>query len=378
MRVGEDVGRAVGGSDGHVVFDAACRDLLGGPSRGPLGHDPIDLVPSRRALGQGGEARVVRELGSAHGGAQAREVGVGAGDDAHEEAVGRRVVVEGGRVREAVALALAHDSQAVVPGQRPLEDAQDGPVQGRVDDLAAPASAATLFPAGIAAVERRHRCERGERTGEVVRHGHARPDRRPIRVAREVQQPPERDAQTVQAGPRGVGPALSEHADAHVDELVGQVGGTEAPAFHGAGPEVLAQHVGRRHQPLEEILPLRLPQVAGDAPPSPPFDRPRQRVPGPVVDGHERPHAAHEVALAGQFDLDHVGSELAQQPRAERRGDPRADVDHPDARERPVRPVVHASESGWPLSRSAMTSRIEPLALRAASASSAVAELWTQ
>jgi hypothetical protein len=46
---------------------------------------------------------------------------------------------------EAVALALADDAQAVVAGERPLEDAQDGAVQGRVDDFAC---ARRVRPAG--------------------------------------------------------------------------------------------------------------------------------------------------------------------------------------------------------------------------------------
>ena len=140
----------------------------------------------------------------------------------------------------------------------------------------------------IASVERRHRGERGEGAGQVVRDGHAGPNRRPIRVAGQVQEPAEGDAQAVEAGPGRVGPGLAEHADPHVHEVVGQVGRSEAPALHGAGPEVLAEDVGRRHQPLEEILPLRLPQVARDAPPATAFDRPRQRVSRPVVHGDER------------------------------------------------------------------------------------------
>ena len=139
-------------------------------------------------------------------------------------------------------------------------------------------AARSLAGAVIASVERRHRGERGEGAGQVVRDGDAGPHRRPIRVAGQVQEAAEGDAQAVEAGPGRVGPGLAEHADAHVDEVVGQVGRSEAPALHGAGPEVLAQDVGRRHQPLEEVLPLGLPQVAGDAPPPAALDRPRQRV----------------------------------------------------------------------------------------------------
>ena len=211
-----------------------------------------------------------------------------------------------------------------------------------------PSLALALAKLSIASVERRHRGERGQGAGQVVRDGHAGPYRRPIRVAGQVQETAERDAQAVEAGPGRIGPGLPEHADPHVHQVVWQVGRSEAPSLHGAGPEVLAQDVGRRHQPLEEILPLRMPEVARDTPPAAAFDRPRQRVSRPVVHGDERPHAAHEVARAGKFDLDHVGSELAQQPCAERGGDPRADVDHPDARERPARRSLTCPRPGGP------------------------------
>ncbi len=146
----------------------------------------------------------------------------------------------------------------------------------------------------------------------------------------------------VQPRARGVGPGLPEDADAHVDELVGQVGRAETPALHGAGAEVLAQDVRRRHQALEELLALGLAQVAGDAAPAPALHGPEQRVVGAVLHRDERADRAHEVTLARQLDLDDVGAELAEQPGAERCGDPRPDIDHPDAGQRPLGRVAHS------------------------------------
>ena len=136
VRVGEDVGRAVGRADRHVVLDAAGRDLRRRERRGPLRHDAVDLVAAGGPLGQRGEAGVVGQVVAVHRRAEAGEVGVGPGDDADVEAVGGGVVVQGSRVRQAVSLPLAHDAQPVVRGQGPLENAQDRRVERGVDHLA--------------------------------------------------------------------------------------------------------------------------------------------------------------------------------------------------------------------------------------------------
>ena len=198
---------------------------------------------------------------------------------------------------------------------------------GSPDSSPAPDRTAPTPPAGVASVERGHGGEGREDAGQVVRDRHPGPHGWAIGLAGQVEQPAEGDAQAVEAGPRRVRARLPEDADAHVDEVVGQVVGPEAPAFHRAGPEVLAEHVRLGHQPLEELLALGLAQVAGDAAPTASLHRPRQRVARPVVDRDEGAHRAHEVALTRQLDLDDVGPELAEQPGAERRRDPRADVD---------------------------------------------------
>ena len=79
-----------------------------------VGDDAVDLVAARGPVGQPREPRVVGELRLLHRAAEAREVRVRAGDDAHVLAVRGGVVVERRAVREAVALAAAHDAEPVV------------------------------------------------------------------------------------------------------------------------------------------------------------------------------------------------------------------------------------------------------------------------
>jgi hypothetical protein len=54
----------------------------------------------------------------------------------------------------------------------------------------------------------------------------------------------------------GVRPVLSEGADAHVDEPRVEVGRSDVPALHGAGPEVLDHDVGGAGEAAEQVLAL--------------------------------------------------------------------------------------------------------------------------
>src|SRR5690606_20772165 len=102
---------------------------------------------------------------------------------------------------------------------------------------------------------------------------------------------------------------------------------------------------------------------------------------GVVAGLGERAHAAHEVAAAGLLDLDHLGALLAEQRRAERGGDPRAEVEDAQALEGPPhgrhpQPCFLVGSS--PASRSAKPSFIEVRCLRASRAFRAVAVLWVK
>ena len=236
--------------------------------------------------------------------------------------------------------------------------------------------AATVGPAsGVTSVQRGQGRLGGEHPGEVVGHRHPRSHRWPVRLAGQVEQAPVGHAQPVEPGSAGVRAVLAEGADAHEHQPGVERVGAEAPFLHGPGPEVLAHDVGGRRQPAEEVLALGRAQVAGDALAAASLDGPEQRVP---VD--EGPDAAHEVTGAGLLHLDDLGTPFAEQPRAERRADPGADVDHPQA----VEGARHAGASvlpggsigASPRSRAAKTSFMEPICLRCSSADSAVAVLW--
>ena len=80
------------------------------------GHQRVDGVAVAGPVGQGGEAGVLEQVEATHGTAQAAEVGVAPGHHADVVPVGGRVVVEGRRVRQPVALAGCAPSRG---GRRP-------------------------------------------------------------------------------------------------------------------------------------------------------------------------------------------------------------------------------------------------------------------
>jgi hypothetical protein len=153
-------------------------------------------------------------------------------------------------------------------------------------------------------------------------------------MARDVHQPAERDAVAVQTRAMPVRARLAVHGDARQDDAWidrGQGVVTEAPLLERPGPEVLDDDVGLAHQPLQQVLAARLPEIERDGTPAAPLDRPEERVPV-----HERPDGAHEVALPRHRDLDHVRAEVTEQRRRERRADAGAQVEDANAGERSV------------------------------------------
>ena len=99
--------------------------------------------------------------------------------------------------------------------------------------------------------------------------------------------------------------------------------------FEGARTEVLDDDVGRRREPPEDVLTIAGAQVERHALAAAPFNGPEQRV---TVD--EGPDLAHEVAAARLLDLDDLRALLAEQARAERRCDARAQIEDAQALER--------------------------------------------
>ena len=141
----------------------------------------------------------------------------------------------------------------------------------------------------------------------------------------------EADADAIEAGALGQRAVLAERRDANDDEAWIEIDRRDVPALERARPEVLDHDVGGGGQAAEQVLALRLAQVERDALAAAPFDGPEQRV---AV--FERADLAHEVAGAGLLDLDDVGTHLAEQTRAERRRDARAEIEHAQPFERPT------------------------------------------
>ena len=81
------------------------------------------------------------------------------------------------------------------------------------------------------------------------------------------------------------------------------------------------------------VLTVGCPQVERHALAAASFDRPEQRVRA-VVGVDERTDLAHEVAAARLLDLDDLRALLAEEPGAERRGDPCAEVEDAHTGER--------------------------------------------
>ena len=205
-------------------------------------------------------------------------------------------------------------------------------------------------PPGVPLVEGGRGGVGGEDPGQVVRDGHPDPHGRAVRVAGQVHETAEADADPVEAGPRRVGAVLAEAADAHGDQPVGQGVGGDVPLLERPRAEVLDQDVGGLGQAAEQGLAVGLAQVEGHALAAPALDGPEQRV--AVV---ERADLAHEVARPGLLDLDDLGPLLAQQAGAERGRDPGPEVEDPQ----PVEWPAHAGRGsrGRPRTRSPMMLR---------------------
>ncbi|GIU89888.1 MAG: hypothetical protein KatS3mg010_0987 [Acidimicrobiia bacterium] len=105
------------------------------------------------------------------------------------------------------------------------------------------------------------------------------------------------------------------------------------PLLQRARAEVLDDDVGGLREPAEHCLPVGGAQVDRHALAAAPLDRPEERV-GPVVRLDERTDLAHEVAAARLLDLHDLGALFPEERRAERRGDPRAEIEDADAGER--------------------------------------------
>ena len=247
-----------------------------------------------------------------------------------------RNVPTGAVMPGAVAGALADLAELAVLGDDHLQQAEDRLVEGDVDPLAA-------LLADVAVAQRGQCGEGGDQAGQVVGDGDRPVDGRAVRVAGDVGQAGQRRGRGAEAGLVAVRPGLAVARDA--DEHDVRVGGlelvvAEAPAFEGAGAEVLGDEVGARDELEEEVTAARGAHVEGDRLLVPRQRRPVERVALPEgVDG------AQGVAGAGQFDLDDLGAEVPEERGAERGGDHGGEVEDAQPDER----------SGWDIFRHIQT-----------------------
>ena len=170
------------------------------------------------------------------------------------------------------------------------------------------------------------------RAGQRVAETEIRAHRRLAREAVHIAQPADRLAHRGEPGASGIRTVLAVAGDARVDQpridLAHGVG-SEPPFLHGAGPEVLDDHVGLLDQATRDVATLFLAQIHTDT-----FLVARQRAPpqrGAVAQGAP---LAQRVASRGRFELDDLGTEVAEHAAGKRAGDELAEFDDTDAVQR--------------------------------------------
>ncbi len=105
---------------------------------------------------------------------------------------------------------------------------------------------------------------------------------------------------------------------------------SQLPALERAGPEVLDQDVGKRDEPEQDLPATSLTEIEREGALVAAGDLPPER--DALVPGAQR---ANGVAASRVLDLDHVGSEVAQQRAGERPGHHVAEVEDANVRQRP-------------------------------------------
>jgi hypothetical protein len=104
----------------------------------------------------------------------------------------------------------------------------------------------------------------------------------------------------------------AQHDDARIDGANGLV--ADAPLLERARTIIFNHHIGAFDQTLEDIGAFRLAEIEGDA-----AFVARHRLPPQRDAVHDRFELALAVAILGMLDLDHLGAEVGEQHRRERR-----------------------------------------------------------
>ena len=169
--------------------------------------------------------------------------------------------------------------------------------------------------------------------GDLARRLH----RRSALLAGQAEQPDQAEVVHVVARAVAVRPVLPVAGDRAVDEprvLLAQPLVADPQPLHHAGAEALQQHVGLAHEPQQDLAPRVGLQIDADRA-LVAVERQEQRAARallrPLV-ARRRP--AHVVAEPRVLDLQHVGAEVGQQPRAEAARQQPREVEHADALER--------------------------------------------
>jgi hypothetical protein len=293
-------------------------------------EERVELAAMAHPRLAGGEAGVVRQLRPLDGGAEAAPE-VRAADAGHEPAVRRleRLVGGEGGMGGAEARRLAAVGE---PGLRGIGEEGGAGVEHRDLDPAAAAG-------GVAPAQRGEHGGQAIESGEDVDDRHPHPHRLARREAGERHQPRLGLEDHVVGGAVRLraGGAVARHRALHeagIDARAGEARAaeTELPPF--GGEEVLDQDVraaeqrGERRAPCRAfeiechrpLVAVRRDEVGAD--PGVPFAHPG------------RPPGAGLVAAVRLLDLDHVGSEVAQQHGEIGTGEDPRGVDHPHPGER--------------------------------------------
>ncbi|CPP71609.1 Uncharacterised protein [Bordetella pertussis] len=273
---------------------------------------------------------VVAQVGALDALHEALEDGVAVAGDEHV-AVAARIGVGRGDARQRGAGRLAHGAEHGVLGQQALAQVEDALVERGVDDLPLPA-------ARIALVQGQQHPHGAVQAGNGVAQRQAGAHRCAAGLAVEIAQPRHGFADGGKAGLLRLGAGLAVARDAQHDQT--RVEGVQrlprqAPFLHGAGAEVLDQHVGLGGQLARQVLALGLAQVHAHG-----LLVARLRFPPDRSAFMQQAPLAQRVALPGRLDLDDLRAEVGQRLGGKGPRDQLPELQHPYAGQYLPRHVV--------------------------------------
>ena len=229
-------------------------------------------------------------------------------------------------------------AEQIEHGRARSKDAQQRLQQGQVDDL-------PRTTARVTGIERGHHGECAGDPRHAVGQAEWRQRGRPVFLPSLVSKPTHGFGERAEGAPLRVGAVLPkprhpQHDQARVDFL--QLCRSEPPLFHHARTEVLDQYVGVRDQSAQNVLSGRFAEV----------ERHRALVAGddlvPQAMSLVVPTMSPRRISLRMLNLDHIGTEVAQQHPGDRSGIHRADIQHAGPRQRRVGPAaLPLTQSRW-------------------------------